>query len=186
MTLTGTWLLPIAIIPGAWEACGTPRTPRDNQQQIPSQPRPSDTDDTVFAETQAGDPGDERILDKSVPLIKVDSLRESGQNTSKDEPLQGHLGPGPSVLQTHPGRRHPDLMYSNPGSFHYTQSQYPPGAFFVPISDYTIPADGHHRPMNPEYPSMMYELPACESTAPPPVVLHTVPLPDTDSPCFQC
>lgn len=180
MTLTGTWLLPIAIIPGTWEVYEVPGAPRATQQQMNSQPGPTKADDTIYAETQQGDPRGERILDKGVPGPKVGSLQEHDQNTSKDEPSQNRPDPGPSVLQTHPEHGHLDPMYSNSGAFHYNQSQYPPGMFFTPTSGYPIPADGYHQPMNPEYTSEMYESPAYEPAAPPPVVLHTVPLPDTE------
>lgn len=138
MTLTGTWLLPIAIIPGVWEACEVPRAPRATQEQIPSPPRPSEADDIIPTETQKGNSRDERILHKSIPGPRVDSLRKQGQNTSKDEPSQDYLDPGPSILQTHPERGHPDFVHSSSGAFHYSQSQYPSREFFIP--GYLVPS----------------------------------------------
>ena len=179
MTLTGTWLLPIAIIPGTWEVYEVPRAPRA-MQQMHSQSGPTEADDTIPAETQKAGPREERILDKSVSRPRVDPLQEHDQNRSEDELSQSRPDPGPSALQIHPEHGHLDPMYSNSCAFHYTQSQYPPGMFFIPTSGYPIPADGYHQPMNPEYTSKMYEPPAHEPTAPPPVVLHTVPLPDTE------
>ena len=180
MTLTGTWLLPIAVIPGVWDACEVPGTPWATRQQITSQPRPSEADDIIHAKTQRGDPRDERALDKSIPGSRVGSLQEHGQNTSKNEASQDHPDPGPSASQTHPKRGYPDPVYSNSGTLHCTQSQYPPRAFFIPVSGCPIPADGCHRPTSTEYTSVMHEPPAREPKAPPPVVLRTVPLPDAE------
>jgi hypothetical protein len=97
VTLTATWLLPIAIIPGTWQVYEIPTTPQIIAGQMPSQPEPSETDNAVSAETQKeGGPVEGTVLDQGAqnprPLLRRNLTRwrlgghrhpHTRQNTSR-------------------------------------------------------------------------------------------------------
>ena len=187
MTLTATWLLPIAIIPGTWQVFEVPRTPTGDPQQIaegqaPSQPGPSEADKAISAETRKeGGVVEEKVLDEGVPEPKASTSQEPDQDqpwgSSSSSHTSGHQPP--QGYWIHPEGGYPDPMYSNSSSFYYAQSHYPPGAYFTPMPGYATPMYGYYQPENPEQTPETYESTAYEHTAPPPVVVHTVPLPSS-------
>jgi len=190
VTLTATWLLPIAIIPGTWQAYEVPETPQITGGQVPPQPEPSEADNAVSAETQEqGGFIEEKAPDEGTPEPKASTSQEPDQDQawgsssssymSNHQPPQGHWDPTPSVMWIHPEQGYPNPMYSSSSSFHYAQSHYPPGAYFTPISGYGTPMHGYYQPVNPEQTPETYETMAHEPTAPPPVVVNTVPLPSS-------
>ena len=189
MTLTATWLLPIAIIPGTWQVYEIPTTPQITEGQMPSHPEPNQSDNAVSAETQnEGGPTQEKVTDEGVPEPEASTSQEpdqaqawwfqSSSYTSTPQPPQGHWNPNPSVMWIPPEQGYPNPMYSNSSSFHYAQS-HPPGTYFTPMPGYTTPVHGYYQPADPEQISEMYEPNAYEPAAPPPVVVHTIPLPSS-------
>ena len=193
MTLTATWLLPIALIPGTWQAFGVPATPLgDTPQttgvQTPSQPEPGETDKTISAETEKEEGVMEGMtLDEGVPEPKASMSQEpdqdqgSGSQSSscapKHQPPQGYWDPRPSAMWIYPDHGYPNQIYSSSNSFHYAQSHYPPGAYFMPMPGYGMPMYGYYQFANPEQTPETYEPTAYENTASPPVVVQTVSLP---------
>ena len=193
MTLTATWLLPIALIPGTWqvfEVPGTPPadTPRITEGQAPSQPGPGDADKVVSAETQKeGGVTVGKVLDEGTPEPRASTSQEPDRDQDWGspsasytyQPPQGYWDPSNSAAWLHPDQGYPNPMYSSSSSFHYAQSHYPPGAYFTPMPGYGTPMYGYYQPTNPEQTRETYEPTAYEHTAPPPVVVQTVPLPSS-------
>ena len=193
MTLTATWLLPIAIIPGTWQAYEIPPTPLEGPRQIAGEqtpPQPDQTDNAVSSGARKeGGVVEEKDLDEEVPEPKASTSQEPGQDQSwgspssshalGHQPPQGYWDPSPSAMWIHPEHGYPNPMYSSSSSFHYAQSHYPPGAYFTPMPGYATPMYGYYQPTNPEQTPETYESTAYEHTAPPPVVVHTVPLPSS-------
>lgn len=192
VTLTATWLLPIAIIPGTWQVYEVPATPPENTRQITggqtsSQPESRETDDPVSDETREDDVTEEKVLDENVPEPRASTSQEPGQDnpwgspssshTSRYQPSQGYWDPNLSSTWVHPEHGYPNSMYSSSGSFQYAQSHYPPGAYFTPMSGYATPMYGYGQPTNPERTPETHEQMTYEAPAPPPVVVKTVPLP---------
>ena len=189
MTLTATWLLPIAIIPGTWQVYEIPTTPQITGGQTPSQHEPGESDNAVSVETQKeGGPIEGTIPDEGAPEPKASTSQEPDQveawgspmaSSSKHQPPQGYWDPNPSVMWIPPEPGHPSSMYSSSSSFYYAQSHYPPSPYFTPVPGYTTPMYGYYQPANPEQTPEMHEPTAHEPVAPPPVVVHTVPLPSS-------
>ena len=191
MTLTATWLLPIAIIPGTWQAYEVPTTPQLTAGQTPSQPELNEN--AVSAEVHAGvqgrgEPIEREALDEDVPEPKASTSQvpdqdhawgSSSTHVSKQQQPQDRWDPNPSVMWIYPEHDYPNPMYSSSNSFHHTPSHYPPGAYVSPMPGYAAPMYGYYQPANPEQPSETYEQVAYESTAPPPVLVRTVPLPSS-------
>jgi len=188
VTLTATWLLPIAIIPGTWQVYEVLATPQITAGQMPPQFEPNQSDDAVSAETQEeGGHTEEKVPNETAPEPEASTSQEpdqahawaslSSSYTSTPQPPQEHWNPNPSVMWIPPEQGYPNPMYSSSSSFHYAQSHYPPGAYPTPMSGYTTPMYGYYQPANPEQTHEMYEPTAYELAAPPPVVVHTVPLP---------
>jgi hypothetical protein len=188
VTLTATWLLPIAIIPGTWQVYEIPTTPQIIAEQMLSQLEP---DNAVSAETQKeGGPVEGTVLDQGATEPKASTSQEpdqveawgspSSSYTSKHQPPQGYWDPNPSVMWIPPEHGNPNPMYSSSNSFHYAQSHYPPGAYFTPAPGYPTPMYGYYQPADPgQTPPGGHEPMADEPVAPPPVVVHTVPLPSS-------
>ena len=188
--MTATWLLPIAIIPGTWQVPDAPgawpeTTPQITQRQTLPQPEPSETDSAVSHETQKEEGLiEEKVPDEGAPEPKASTSQDHDQGqawgspsssyTSKHQPPQGYRDNSPSVMWIPPEHGYPNPMYSGTSSFHYAQSHYPPGAYFTPVPGYATPTYGYYQPVNPEQTPETYE-----PTAPPPVVVHTVPLPSS-------
>lgn len=190
MTLTATWLLPIALIPGTWQVYEVPGTPQITEGQTPSQPESNKTNDVVSAETQKeGGPIEEEVPDEDVQEPEASTSQEpdqyqawsspSSSHTSKPQAPQDHWDPSPSLMWIHPEHGYPNPMYSSSSSFQYAQSYYPPEAYFTSMPGYAVPMHGYYQPTNPEQTPETYEPMAYEPTAPPPVVVHTVPLPSS-------
>ena len=195
MTLTATWLLPIAIIPGTWQAFEVPKTPQEpalrmTEEQAPPQAEPSETDNAVYTEAQEeGGIVEEKALDEVVPAPKASVSQEPDQDqvwgspsfsyASKHQPPQGYWDPSLSGTWIQPDHGYPNPMYSSSSSFHYAQSHYPPGAYFTPMPGYATPMYGYYQPANPEQTPETYEPAVYGDTAPPPVVVQTVPLPSS-------
>jgi len=194
VTLTATWLLPIAIIPGTWQVYEDPETlpedtPQITQVQTLPQPEPSETDNAVPDEAQKGGFVEGNDLDEGVPEPKASTSQEPVRDqawgsplssyTSAQPPPQGYWDPNPPVTWIPPEHGYPNPMYSSSSSFHYAQSHYPPGAYFTPMPGYATPVHGYYQPMNPEQTPETHEPTSYEPTAPPPVVVHTVPLPSS-------
>ena len=189
MTLTATWLLPIAIIPGTWQVYEIPTTPQITEGQASFRPEPNELDNAASAETQKGEPIEETIPDGGAPEHKASTSQEpdqaeawgsqSSSYTSKHQPQQGYWDPDPSVTWIPPEHGYPNPMYSSSSSFHYAQSHPPPGAYFTPTPAYTSPMYGYYQSADPEQKPETYEPTAYEPVAPPPVVVHTVPLPSS-------
>jgi hypothetical protein len=191
VTLTATWLLPIAIIPGTWQVYEIPPTPQITQGEIPSQPELNETKEAVSAETEEGEGPVEEVAPNKTendPEQMGSTSQEPDQDqtwgsspySSTQQQQQGYWDLSPSVVWVPPEHGYPDPMYSSSSSFHYSsQLHYPPGAYFTPLPGYPTPIYGYYHPMNPEQTPETYESTAYEPIAPPPVVLHTVPLPSS-------
>ena len=187
MTLTATWLLPIAIIPGTWQVYEIPPTPQITQEQVPPQPEPIETGSVVAAETlNKGGPIEETAPNETEqvpePIGSASQEPYQGQTwgtSSNQQHPQGYWDPGSSVVWVPPEHGYPNPMYSSPGSFHYSQSHYPPGAYFTPTPGYAPSMYGYYQPVNPEQTPETHEPITYEATAPPPLVVHTVPLPSS-------
>ena len=187
MTLTATWLLPLAIIPGTWQVYEDTGTSQITKGQASSQPRSGETDSAVSAESQSGGP-----IEENVPEPKTCASQEPDRNwqtwgplsssyISKHQPSKGHWDPSPSVMQIHPQHGCPNPTHSDSSSFHYTYSHYPPGAYFMPTFGYPMPMHSYYQPLDPEQTPELYEPTVYEPAPPPPVVLRTISLPDTAS-----
>ena len=191
MTLTATWLLPIALIPGTWQAFEVPATPLGDTQQFTegqalSQPEQGETDKTISAEAQKeGGVMEGKVLNDAVPGPEASTSQDQGWGSqsssyaSKHQPPQDYWDPSPSAMWNYPDHGYPNPMYSSSSSFHYAQSHYPPGAYFTPMPGYGAPMYGYYQPVIPEQTSETYEPTAYEHTAPPPIVVQTVPLPSS-------
>ena len=190
VTLTATWLLPIAIIPGTWQVYEIPTTPQITEGRVPPQPGPNESNNAVSAETQKeGGPAEGTVLDEGAPEAKASTSQEpdqgeawgtpSSSRTSKHQPPQGYWNPNYSVMWTPPEHGYPNPVYSSSSSFHYGQSHYFPGAYSTPTPGYTTPTYGYYQLANPERTSETHEPTTHEPAAPPPVVVHTVPLPSS-------
>lgn len=185
--MTATWLLPIAIIPGTWQVYQVPPTPQIIRGEAPSEPQhqPNETDDVASTETQKeGGLAKETIPSKKEnipeamnPTPDEEQAWGSSSYSSNQQQPQGYWEPSPSVAWVPQDHVYPHPMYSSSSSFHY--SHYPPGAYFTPIPDYATSMHGYYQPMNPEQTHQTYDPTAHEPTAPPPVVVHTVPLPSS-------
>ena len=90
---------------------------------------------------------------------------------------QGYWDPSPSVVWVPPEHGYPNPMDSSSSSFHYSQLHYPPGAYFTPMPDYATSMYGYYQPVNAEQTPDIYDPTADEPTAPPPLLVNTVPLP---------
>ena len=191
MTLTATWLLPIAIIPGTWQVYEVPATPQITQGEAPSQTEPNETGDVASAETP---PKEEGPIEKKVPdetenvpeptgstsqEPNKDEAWGSSSNTSNHHPPQGYWEPSPSIVWVPPEHGYPNPMYSSSSSFHYAQPHYPPGAYFTPTPGYGTPMYGYYQPANPEQTPGAHDPTVYDFIAPPPVVVQTVPLPSS-------
>jgi len=183
VTLTATWLLPIVIIPGKWqihEASGTLQATEG--QTAWSKPKPSGTDKPTTAEMQnEGGLIEEKSPDESVPEHEGHTLQELGRGWGWGSPPNPHhmsknQNPAPPVTQVHPEHGYPNQMHSDSSDFHYAQSHHPPGVVCMPMLSYPMPMHGYYPPVNLEQTFEMYE-----PTAPPPVLIHTVPLPNATS-----
>jgi hypothetical protein len=99
VTLTATWLLPIAIIPGTWKVFDVPETPQVSRGEVPSQPEPNEMDNVVPAETRKeGEAVEENVSDETenIPEPKGSTSQEpdedqawglqSSAHTSKHQP----------------------------------------------------------------------------------------------------
>jgi hypothetical protein len=193
VTLTATWLLPIALIPGTWQVYdpeALPDAPQITEGQAPSQPEPSEADNAIAAETQKEeDPVEEKVRDETVPEPKASTSQEphkdqpwgspSSSYTSKNQPPQGYWDPSLSGMWIHPEYGYPNPMYSSSSSSHFAQSHYPPGAYFTPMPGYGTPMYGYYQPVNPQQTPETHEPMVEGPMAPPPVVMHTVPLPSS-------
>lgn len=187
--MTATWLLPIALIPGTWQAYEIPPTPQITQGEAPSQFESDEAGNVTSAQTQK----EAGFAEKSVPE-ETENLPESkgstsqeprqdqawglsSSHTSEQQPPQGYWDPSPSVVWVPPEHGYPNPMYSSSSSFHYTQSHYPPGAYFTPLPGYPTPMYGYYQPVDPEQTQETHDPTAYEPNVPPPVVVHTIPLP---------
>ena len=186
MTLTATWLLPIAIIPGTWQVYEIPPTPQIARGETPSQTEPNETNDVLSTETQKEEGfTDETIPNKTEDVVEqMDSVsQESDQKeiwaSSSHQQPQGYWDPSPSVVWVPPEHGYPNPMYSSSNPFHYPQSHYPPGAYFTPMPGYATSVYGYYQPINPEHTPETYESTMYEPIVPPPVVVNTVPLPSS-------
>ncbi|KAF9786799.1 hypothetical protein BJ322DRAFT_675737 [Thelephora terrestris] len=192
VTLTATWLLPIAIIPGTWQAYEVPATPQLTQGEVPSQPDPNETSNVVSVETQkeeapveketlgeAGDVPKPTGSTSQKPDVYMDEAWGSSSCTSNYQTPQGYWDPSFSGVWVPPEHGYPNPMYSNSSSFYYAQSHYPPGAYFTPNPDYATPTYGYYQPVHPEQTPQMYNTTTYDFIAPPPVVMQTVPLPSS-------
>ena len=190
MTLTATWLLPIAIIPGTWQVYEIPTTPQITEGRMPPQLEPNESNNTASAETQKEEgPIEGKVLDEGAPEPKASTSQQpdqaevwgspSSSHTSNHQPPQEYWDPNPSVMWNPPEHGYPNLMYSSSSSFHYAQSHYPPDAYFTPAPGYATPMYGYYQPANPEQTPEMYQPTAYDFVAPPPVLVHTVPLPSS-------
>ena len=190
MTLTATWLLPIAIIPGTWQVFEVPETPQITQGEPPSQHEPTNTDNV--GRQKGGESAIEKTYDEPepepepVPELKASISQKLDQDQawglsssyiSGQQPPQGYWDPSPSVVWVPSEHGYPNPTYSSSGSFHYAQPHYPPGAYFTP--SYPTPVYGYFQPTNLEQTPQTYEPTLNEAAAPPPVVVHTVPLPSS-------
>lgn len=190
MTLTATWLLPIAIIPGTWQVYQVPPTPQIDQGEVPE---PIETDDVAPDGTQKeGGPVEDTVFNKTgdVPEQLMGSTSQepdqeqiwgSSSYSSKDHQPQEYWDHSPSVVWVPPEHGYPNPMYSssNSSSFHYSQLYYPPGAYFTPMSGYATSMYGHYQPVNSEQTPGTYGSTTYDFIAPPPVLVHTVPLPSS-------
>jgi len=163
---------------------GTPTetAPRIAEAREPSQPEPSEGDKVISAETQKeGGVVEGKVLDKGVPEPKASTSQGPDQDQEWGSPSpQSYWDPSHSAMWIHPDQGYPNPMYSSSSSFHYAQSHYPPGAYFTPMPGYGTPMYGYYQPANPEQTPETYEATSySEQTAPPPVVVQTVPLPSS-------
>ena len=191
MTLTATWLLPIAIIPGTWQVYELPSTPQVTQGETPSQPEPNETDDPVSVETQKEvEPAEKMVVNdtESPPEQKASALREPDQDQTwgsqsfsyaqKPQPPQEHWGSNPSATWASPEHGYPNPMYSSSSAFHHAQPYYPPGGHYT----YTpMPIYEQYQPVSVEHPPETYQPAMYGPVAPPPVLFHTIPLPSSRS-----
>ena len=187
MTLTATWLLPIAIIPGTWQVFEVPETPQITQGEPPPQPESTNTDNAEIQ--REGESAIEKTYGETEPVSEskattsqtLDQDQAWGLSSSSyisgQQPPQGYWDPSPSVVWVPSEHGYPNPTYSSSGSFHYAQPHYPPGAYFTP--SYPTPMYGYFQPTNLEQTHETYEPTLNEATAPPPVVVHTVPLPSS-------
>ena len=191
MTLTATWLLPIAIIPGTWQVYEVPPTPQVARGEALSQPEPNETDNVDSVETRK----EGGSIDEIIPYEKENDPDKMGSTpqepdqeqtwgsssyTTKPQQPQEYWDPNPSVVWVPPEHGYPNPMYSSSSSFHYPQSYYPPpGVYFTPMPGYATPMYGYYQPVSPEQTPETYEPTGYEPSAPPPVVVHTVPLPSS-------
>ena len=191
VTLTATWLLPIAIIPGTWQVYEVPGTPQLTAGQAASQPELNEgaVSAEVHAEAQKeGGPIEGKAPNQDVPEPKASASQEPGRDQawgssstyiSKQQQPQDHWDPSPSLMWIYPEHGYPNPMYSSSNSFHHTPSHYPPGAYVSPMPGYAAPMYGYYQSANPEQPTETYESAAYGPAAPPPVLVHTVPLPSS-------
>jgi len=190
VTLTATWLLPIALIPGTWQVYEIPTTPQITERQTAPQPEPNESDNAVSVETQeGGGPIEGTVLDEGALEPKATTSQEPDQgeawgssspsHTSKHQPPQGYWNPDYSAMWTPPEHGYPNPMYSSSSSFHYVQPHHPPGAYSTPTLGYTTPTYEYYRLANSEQTPETHEPTTGEPAAPPPVVVNTVPLPSS-------
>lgn len=190
VTLTATWLLPIAIIPGTWQVYELPSTPQVTQGETPSQPEPNETDNPVSVETRKEvEPAAKMVGNEteSPPEQKTSTSREPYQDQTwgsqsfsyvqKPQPPQEHWDPNHSATWVPPEHGYPNPMYSNSSSFHYAQSHYPPGGYYTPMSGYPTPIYEQYQPVNIEHPPETYQPTMYGPVAPPPILFQTIPLP---------